>query len=127
MGNGSFLPLDVLRNGNAGRLDDVDDVDVNAWPDVAGFGHQLSVDVAGNDGGHDAAVCVAHVFENKGCASLIVGNDFAVWVVAGVGVYALGVAFAAAATRWETFSRAVPLLSGASLIPSERFSLRPGK
>src|SRR4051812_25243087 len=50
---------------NAGGLDDVDDVDANAWPDVAGFGHQLSVDVAGNDGGHDAAVCVADFFENK--------------------------------------------------------------
>ncbi len=41
---------------------------------------------------------------------------FAMWLAAGVGIYALGVAFAAVAMRSELFSRAVPLLSGASLI-----------
>ena len=41
---------------------------------------------------------------------------FAIWLAAGVGIYALGVAFAAVAMRSELFSRAVPLLSGASLI-----------
>jgi predicted metal-binding membrane protein len=41
---------------------------------------------------------------------------FAVWLAAGVGIYALGVAFAAVAMRSELFDRAVPLLSGASLI-----------
>src|SRR5262245_45577956 len=34
---------------------------------------------------------------------------FTVWLGAGMGIYALGVAFAAAAMRWEIFSRAVPL------------------
>src|ERR1043166_1760566 len=33
---------------------------------------------------------------------------FVVWLANGVGIYALGVAFAAAAMRWETFSRIVP-------------------
>ena len=37
------------------------------------------------------------------------------------GVYALGVAFAAAAMRWEPFSRAVPVLSGAALIAAGAF------
>jgi predicted metal-binding membrane protein len=41
---------------------------------------------------------------------------FAIWLAAGVGVYALGVAFAAAAMRSQLFSRAVPLLSGVLLI-----------
>src|SRR5438046_1160863 len=38
---------------------------------------------------------------------------FAIWLAAGVGVYALGMAFATVATRSELFSRAVPLLLGA--------------
>jgi predicted metal-binding membrane protein len=41
---------------------------------------------------------------------------FAIWLAAGVGVYGLGVGFAAAARQWETFSRAVPLLSGVLLM-----------
>src|SRR5437867_1375557 len=41
---------------------------------------------------------------------------FAIWLAAGVGIYALGVAFAAVAMRSESFSRAVPLLTAASLI-----------
>lgn len=41
---------------------------------------------------------------------------FAVWLAAGVGIYALGMAFAAIAMWSDLFSRAVPLLSGASLI-----------
>src|SRR5881396_788138 len=41
---------------------------------------------------------------------------FAIWLAAGVGIYALGVAFAAVAMRSELFSRAVPLLAGASLM-----------
>ena len=41
---------------------------------------------------------------------------FAIWLAAGVGIYALGVAFATVAMRSELFSRAVPLLLGASLI-----------
>ncbi len=41
---------------------------------------------------------------------------FAIWLAAGVGIYALGVAFATVAMRSELFSRAVPWLLGASLI-----------
>ena len=41
---------------------------------------------------------------------------FAIWLAAGVGVYALGVAFAAIAMRSEVFGRAVPWLLAASLI-----------
>jgi predicted metal-binding membrane protein len=46
----------------------------------------------------------------------MVSGYFVIWLAAGVGVYALGVAFAAVAMRSELFSRAVPLLLGASLI-----------
>src|SRR4030095_3120960 len=46
---------------------------------------------------------------------------FAVWLAAGVGIYALGVAFAAAAMRWEIFSDAVPVLSGAALMAAGAF------
>jgi predicted metal-binding membrane protein len=40
---------------------------------------------------------------------------FAMWAVAGIGIYALGVVFAAVAMQSETFSRAVPLLMSAFL------------
>jgi predicted metal-binding membrane protein len=41
---------------------------------------------------------------------------FTIWLAAGVGIYALGVAFATVVMHSELFSRAVPLLLGASLI-----------
>lgn len=41
---------------------------------------------------------------------------FAIWVAAGVGVYAVGLAFAAIAMRSDSFSRFVPLLTAAVLI-----------
>ena len=41
---------------------------------------------------------------------------FAIWLAAGVGLYVLGVPFAAVAKRSETFSRAVPWLWSAALI-----------
>jgi len=41
---------------------------------------------------------------------------FATWAAAGVGIYAIGVAFAAVAMRSESFSRAVPLLFSGLLI-----------
>src|SRR5882672_3625629 len=41
---------------------------------------------------------------------------FAIWLAAGVGIYAPGVWFATVAMRSELFSRTVPLLLGASLI-----------
>ena len=53
--------------------------------------------------------------------SLMAIGYFAVWLISGVGIYALGVAFAAAAMRWENFSRVVPLLSGAALVAAGAF------
>jgi predicted metal-binding membrane protein len=53
--------------------------------------------------------------------SVMATGYFAVWVALGVGIYALGVAFAAAVMRWEGFSRAVPVLSGAALIAAGVF------
>jgi predicted metal-binding membrane protein len=41
---------------------------------------------------------------------------FAIWLAAGVGIYVVGVVFAAVAMRSEWFSRAVPWLLGGSLI-----------
>jgi predicted metal-binding membrane protein len=41
---------------------------------------------------------------------------FAVWLAAGVGIYVIGVEFASATMRSDMFSRAAPLLSGASLM-----------
>ena len=50
-------------------------------------------------------------------ALLVVATGyFAVWLAAGLGIYAAGVAFAAAAMEWESFSRAVPGLSAAALV-----------
>src|SRR5215510_2714311 len=42
--------------------------------------------------------------------SVMASGYFAVWLGAGVGIYALGVAFAAAAMRWEILSRAIPVM-----------------
>src|SRR5215468_8384895 len=53
--------------------------------------------------------------------SAMAGGYFAVWLAAGVGIYALGLAVAAAATRWENFSHAVPVLSSAALIAAGAF------
>jgi len=53
--------------------------------------------------------------------SVIATGYFAVWLAVGVVIYALGVAFAAAAMRWETFSRIVPALSGAALVAAGAF------
>lgn len=53
--------------------------------------------------------------------SVMATGYFAVWLAAGVGIYALGVAFAVATMRWESLSRAVPALSGAALIVAGAF------
>jgi predicted metal-binding membrane protein len=53
--------------------------------------------------------------------SVMAAGYFAVWLLAGVGIYALGVAFATAAMRWEIFSHAVPVLSGVALIAAGAF------
>src|SRR5262245_29749540 len=45
--------------------------------------------------------------------SVMAAGYFAVWLAAGRGIYALGVAFAAAAMRWEILSRAITVMSGA--------------
>jgi predicted metal-binding membrane protein len=52
---------------------------------------------------------------------------FVVWLATGVGIYAVGVAFAATAMRWETFSRIVPLISGVALIAAGAFQFTPWK
>jgi predicted metal-binding membrane protein len=53
--------------------------------------------------------------------SVMAAGYFAVWLAVGAGVYMFGVAFAAAALRWESFSRAVPVLSAAALILAGAF------
>src|SRR5262245_53541729 len=53
--------------------------------------------------------------------SVVAAGYFTIWLALGVGIYALGVAFAAAAMRWENLSRAVPVLSGAALIAAGTF------
>ena len=59
--------------------------------------------------------------------SVMATGYFAVWVASGTGIYALGVAFAAEAMHWEVFSRAVPVLSGASLIAAGAFQFTSWK
>jgi predicted metal-binding membrane protein len=53
--------------------------------------------------------------------SVIAAGYFAVWLAVGAGIYVLGALFAAVATRWDSFSRVVPLLSGAALMGAGAF------
>lgn len=55
--------------------------------------------------------------------SVMAAGYFAVWLAVGAGIYALGVLFAAAAMRWDSISRVVPMLSGAALIAAGIFQL----
>jgi len=48
--------------------------------------------------------------------SVMAAGYFAIWLAAGAGIYVPGVVFAATAMRWESFSRAVPALSGVALM-----------
>src|SRR5436309_3170357 len=57
---------------NAWRLDDVHDVDANARSDLVGISHEFPAHVVVNDGGHDASLGAAHVFENKTRPGLVV-------------------------------------------------------
>src|SRR5262245_32048864 len=56
-----------------------------------------------------------------GSLSVMATVYFAMWLGAGVGIYALGLAVGAAAMRWENFSHAVPVLSSAALIAAGAF------
>jgi predicted metal-binding membrane protein len=53
--------------------------------------------------------------------SVMAAGYFAVWLAAGAGIYVIGVLFAAAAMRWDSFSRVIPLLSGAALLGAGAF------
>ena len=53
--------------------------------------------------------------------SVMATGYFATWLAVGAGLYAVGIAFAAATMHWQTFSRAVPVLSGAALIAAGVF------
>ena len=60
-GHGLFLPFDGRRNDHAGRVDDVDDMDADEWPDLGRIRDDVPVDVAGHDGGDDVAIRIAGV------------------------------------------------------------------
>jgi len=72
------------------------------------------------DGGDDAAVGAADVSENTASVGLPLLPGvwiLRIWLAAGVGIYALGVAFATVAMRFGVcLVRAVPWLLGASLV-----------
>jgi predicted metal-binding membrane protein len=53
--------------------------------------------------------------------SVMATGYFATWLAVGGGLYATGIAFAAATMHWQTFSRAVPVLSGAALLAAGVF------
>ena len=59
--------------------------------------------------------------------TLVAAGYFAIWLGAGAVVYALGVVFAPTAMGWESFSRAVPVLSGAALLAAGLFQFTPWK
>jgi len=71
--------------------------------------------VAGDDGGDDDAVRTADLSEHArslveakaantpAFLTLLASGYFTVWLAVGAGIYAFGVAFATATTRWESF------------------------
>jgi predicted metal-binding membrane protein len=59
--------------------------------------------------------------------SVIASGYFLVWLLFGAGIYIMGIAFAAAATHWESFSRTVPLLFGPSLMAAGMFQFTDWK
>ena len=53
--------------------------------------------------------------QNAGTAALVACAYFAVWTAIGAAVYVAGASWGAALMRWPALSRAVPLLTGATL------------
>ena len=64
-GNGLFLPFHGGRHGYAGRLDDVDDVDAHARLHMVRLSGDVFADVAGHDGGYDAAIGATNASESS--------------------------------------------------------------
>ena len=63
-----------------------------------------------------------------GLGTFLVGAGyFATWAAFGVIAYALGVSIAAAAMRWDSVSRAVPIATGAALVVAGLYQLTPWK
>ena len=62
-------------------------------------------------------------FRPGGTAALVACGYFAVWLLVGLGVYALGAAWALSAMRWVVLSRGAPALAGAMLILAGGFQL----
>jgi predicted metal-binding membrane protein len=58
---------------------------------------------------------------SRASMSLMASGYFAIWLAAGAGLYALGIAFAA------TVTRAIPVLSGVALIAAGTFQFTPWK
>src|ERR1035441_7552420 len=54
------MPLNVRRNGNAWRLDNVHDLDADAWTILDGVGGDVPADVADDDGRHDGPLLGSH-------------------------------------------------------------------
>jgi hypothetical protein len=95
------------------------------------FPAHVAGDDGGDDGGDDDALRAADVSEHAAFArrnqdrkhsrfsvnGLWILRSLAGWA----GIYALGIGFAATAMRWESFSCAVPVLSGVSLIAAGAF------
>jgi predicted metal-binding membrane protein len=58
---------------------------------------------------------------------LMASGYFSIWLIAGVGIYALGIAWGRVTMESEIASRAVPFFSGASLIIAGTVQLTPWK
>jgi predicted metal-binding membrane protein len=53
--------------------------------------------------------------------TFVAAGYFSIWLAVGAVIYPLGMAFAATAMRWQSFSRAVPVLSAAALLAAGSF------
>jgi hypothetical protein len=130
-----------VRNGwdvDAGRLDDADDVDADAGPDVARRRGIVRRHVDRDDGGDDASVTrpdavalpesvEAHGARLEALTALAATGYFLVWAIAGLAVFALGSVLGSVEMRYSTLARTVPIAVGVIVLVAGAMQLTAWK
>ena len=116
------------RHGDAGRLDHVDGMDAYARADVDRGGGDVHGHVDRDDGGDVLPLLVPMLSHYRDSVrarderhlarltALAAVGYFSAWTLFGACAYPFGIAVAAAAMRWETLARFVPVATGAVVV-----------